>query len=47
MRQASRTRVAGSLGAIAQPTTLREKRSSTTARYSQRAPVRIYVISEA
>jgi hypothetical protein len=45
MRKASQTRVAGMLGAIAQPTTLRENKSSTTARYSQPAPVRMYVIS--
>ena len=32
MRRASQTRVAGMLGAIAQPTTLRENRSSTTAK---------------
>jgi heme/copper-type cytochrome/quinol oxidase subunit 1 len=33
------------LGAIAQPTTLRAYRSSTTARYSQPLRVRMYVMS--
>ena len=39
MRKASQTRLAGMVGAMARPTTLREKRSSTTAKYSQPAPV--------
>ncbi|CAJ0897224.1 hypothetical protein R77567_04806 [Ralstonia sp. LMG 32965] len=38
---ADTTSAAGMLGAIDQPTTRREYRSSTTARYSQPAPVRM------
>ena len=47
MGRASQTKGAGMFGAIAQPMTLRENRSSTTAKYSQLAPVRMYVISGA
>ena len=42
---ASQTSLAGMLGAMAQPTTLRAYKSSTVARYSQPAPVRMYVMS--
>ena len=45
MCKASQTSLAGTLVAIAQPTTLRENRSITTARYSHPAAVRMYVMS--
>ena len=45
-KEGSATSPACMVGAIDQPTTLREYRSSTTARYSQPWAVRIYVISD-
>jgi hypothetical protein len=45
MCEASHTSLAGMLGAMAQPITLRENRSITTAEYSHPAPVRMWVMS--
>jgi len=47
MDSAWQTREACMCGAMAQPTTLRENRSMTTARYSQPVAVRMYVMSPA
>src|SRR5579859_2207413 len=45
MRRANSTSCSSSVAAMAQPTTMREKRSTITARYSQPSPVSTALVS--